>query len=376
MAFKDITRVVYDGQIKLDYKDSVHRYYARPRVNWDLPEDDPKAWGKIIYPKGTTTLLDQTLEKKGLMQWPKSVALRELFGYYGSFENDKGEKIPAGFSKDLGTIWEVKGALTPEKVLPLVESANKGWQRKQKKGADIGSVVHDAIEHFITDQPFDIAEQYLWKIKESAYETEKLRDEALAHLEIDTEMANLAFNRFKKWWLETTPVLHGTEEILYITNVVHDRDDSTCENLDFNGNCHCQDICGTYDGDISILAQNHPVFHDLGQKEIRVTADWKTSNASNNKEAAMPEGVSYQYFVQSAIYEKMRRINGYPPADDLLIVSCRKDGNFSLVYASEIGLTVGDCIAWAEAVITCYRLADKTKAGLWAHAENKELVNV
>ena len=56
MAFKDITKVLYDGTIKLDYKDKAHRYYVRKRINFDLPEDDAKAWSKLYTLKVQTTL--------------------------------------------------------------------------------------------------------------------------------------------------------------------------------------------------------------------------------------------------------------------------------------------------------------------------------
>lgn len=380
MAFQDITKVMYDGQIKIDYKDKAHRYYARPRINWDLPEDNAKAWGKIIYPKGTTTLLGETLEKKGLMQWPKGLALRTLLGFY-DFDSDRtGEDGKAirmtGFSKGVGSLWELLNEDTAgmsleqlqEKVLPLALAAAKAWQVKQKKGADIGTVVHDAIEHFIKGQAFDIAEQYLWNIKEATYETEELRDKAIVDMEIDVPMAEQAFLQFQKWWTATAPTLYGAEDLLYMMNVVHQKDTADCEKKDVNGNCHCQDICGTYDGDIGIQAKYHPVFADMDQKIIRVTADWKTSNASSSKEACMPEGIGYDYFVQSAIYEMMRRQMGMPAADDLLIVSCRKDGGFTLLYASELGLTVGDCIEWAKSVINCFRFRDKARAGIAEHA--------
>jgi len=147
-------------------------------------------------------------------------------------------------------------------------------------------------------------------------------------------------------------VLYGAEDLLY--------------SMEHN-------VCGTYDGDLGIPVEAHPM-KDLfdGQEIVRVTADWKTSNASKSKDAASPEGVYYSYFIQLAIYELCRREMGFPPADDLLTVSARKDGGFSLVYASELGLTVQECIDWAVAVITCYRLMDKTKKGLLAHAEPKE----
>ena len=365
IAFKDITKVLYDGKVKLDYKDKAHRYYVRFRENWDLPEDDAKAWSKIVYPKGTTTLLGDTLEKKGLMTWPLGLAGRELFGFY-DFKSDEGNQM-TGFSKGVGTMWEdgKTKSLTQEELLPIVKSANSAWQRKQQKGADIGSVVHDAIEHYVlgnTNNPdlpsieavFDIAEQYMWNIKEAITDIDSPEyDRAMAEFESDVAMANKAFEQFKLWWDEVKPVLYGAEDLLY--------------SLEHN-------VCGTYDGDIGVPITAHPVPELFEGKDIvRCTSDWKTSNASSSKDAAAPEGVYYSYFVQLAIYELCRREMGFPPADDLLTVSARKDGGFSLVYASELGLTVQECIDWAVAVILCYRMADKAKEGLLAHPKTEEV---
>lgn len=357
MAFKDISRVFYDGQIKLDYLDKSHRYYIRHRINFDLSETDKKAWGKATRPTGVTTILGDTLEKKGLMTWPMGLALRELFGFY-DFTNEKGDRM-TGFSKNVGTLWEVDGIKKKDDVLPIILSASKAWQRKQKKGADIGSVVHDAIEHYIKGEDFDIPESYNWAIKE-AFPISKIGEEdpdeaernlAFQEAPADIECALKAFNRFKVWWLETSPTLYGSEEVLY--------------SMEY-------DFPGTYDADLGIPVKHHPKPELFSGKDlIRCTTDWKTSNASTNPDAAAPEGVYYSYFIQDAFYELIRREMGQEPADDLLVVSARKDGEFSLVYASECGLTVDDCIAWAKAVILCFQLMKKTKKALVAHAAPK-----
>lgn len=392
MAFKDLEKVLYDGKIKLDYKDKAHRYYARPRVDFELPEDDPKAWGKIMYPKGTTTLIGDTLEKKGLMTWPMGLALRELFGFY-DFTNDSGDRM-TGFSKDVGTMWELDGApsINPEMMLPIVQSASKAWQRKQKKGADIGTVVHNAIEQYVlanpnhlepvldkdgepvtdkNDEPtfklpdlqasaFDIGEQYMWSIKDTwplpekpgdpdQFEAE--RNRALEEFPDDVKQAEAAFAQFKQWWNATRPTLFGAEDLLY--SIEHN-------------------VCGTYDADLGIKKELHPLGDRWEKPLIRVTADWKTSNASKSEAAAMPEGINYQYFTQSAIYELLRREMGMEPADDLLIVSARKDGGFTLIYASELGFTMNELLRVAESTILLYRFADKCKKGLIAHAEGEK----
>ena len=369
MAFKDISVVLYDGAIKLDYKDKAHRYYVRDRVDFDLPESDPKAWSKIKYPKGTTTLLGDVLEKKALMTWPMGLALRELFGFY-DFKNENGEQM-TGFSKDVGTIWGA--TITQEELLPVVLSASIAWQRKQKKGADIGSVVHDAIEHHVRANPnklvpdfdkdgepipdtehlpdlvnseFDIAEAYNWLIKESEFESEAAEEKAWEEAPHDVACAEAAFAEFKKWWAENRPELVAAEELVYSRK---------------------HNVSGTFDAIIK-----------LNGKTILV--DWKTSNASMNKDAAMPEGISYQYFIQDGIYalawEEMHTKDGAIAVDDIIdevgVVSCRKDGGFSVIFGGDLGFEVNEVKTVAEGVINIYEFIKKCKDGLWERRPKEE----
>lgn len=358
MAFKDITKLMYpneDGQhtIKLDYKDKSHRYYIRRRKNFDLPEDNPKAWDKAERPKGTTTLLGDTLEKKGLMTWPMNMALTELFGYY-NFITDEGDRLQ-GFSEEkeldektqeLVKTGKLKGSifgddrnikeLDHDGLYELVDSAAHAYIRRQKKGADIGSAVHDAIEHYVRNDAgedielLDIRKSYTEAIEESEYRTDGDRSEALAKIDDDVAMAELAFSKFVEWWTKEKPTLVGAEELVY-SKKFH--------------------VSGTFDGLVRVDGK-------------LVLADWKTSNASKSLDAAMPEGINYQYYIQSAIYAMIWEEMGGDPIDDLLIVSCRKDGGFTPLYASDLGLNMEDLVNWVRAVIICYRMADKTKAGL------------
>lgn len=341
MAFKDITKIMYDGSIRVEYKDKAHRYYVYPRVDWDKPEDDKKAWGKNLYAKGTTTLLDDTLEKKGLMTWPMGMALKELFGFY-NFEGDDGEKR-TGFQKGVGTMWEDGKtlALDQETLLPIVKSASEAWIRKRQKAADIGSVVHDAIEHFVLGQEFSILDSYTAAVNEADYDSEEAKQAAIEQIPEDVEQAEIAFGRFIQWWESKKPKLVGAEEIVYSKE---------------------HNICGTYDGFIVLDGK-------------RILCDWKTSNASKSKAAAMPQGVGYTYFIQSAIYAIALREMRNEQIDDLMIVSVRKDGGFNTICASELGLTVDDCINWALAVIQCYRFMDKTKRALIARGDEEEALN-
>lgn len=345
MAFRDIERVLYDGSVRLTYQDKNHMYFKQDRVNYELPEDDDKAWGKKTRPKGTTTLLGDTLEKKGLMTWPMGLALRELFGFY-DFTNDYGKKM-TGFSKDIGTLWDGDKLIKAkrEELLESILSASKAWQRKQKKGADIGSVVHDAIEHYIHNEPFDIAESYLWNIKD-AYpipapgekdEFEAERTLALEEMPGDVKQAELAFDQFVTWWIETQPELVEAEDLIYSKK---------------------HNVSGTFDALIKIDGK-------------LIMADWKTSTASKSKAAAAPQGIYYSYFIQSALYAMAWHEMGHEMVDDISIVSCRKDGGFDVIFASDLGLTVKDCIEWAESAIHCYQLMDKSKRALVKMGKDK-----
>lgn len=344
MAFKDIEVILYDGSIKLKYTDKTHRYFAKERISYELPREDPKAWGTLPFPAGTTTLIGETLEKKGLMSWPMGLALGELFGFY-NFTNDEGDKM-TGFSKGKGTLWgsvqitdgqraseaaNVTRSLEQEDLLPIVKSASEAWSRKKKKGADIGSCVHSAIEHFITGKEFDVREQYTISVMNADYESPADQQKAIDSIEEDVGQAELALQQFKNWWTTTKPELIATEALVYSKE---------------------HNVSGTFDGLLKIDGK-------------LVVADWKTSNASKSKDAAAPQGVYYDYFIQSAIYAMaLIEMKAVDQIDDLLIVSCRKDGGFDTKFASEVGLTMDDLYNWAKAVITCYKLRAKTRKAL------------
>lgn len=351
MAFKDITETMYNESILVTYLDKSHRYQARNRVNWDLPVDNPKAWGKALFPSGCTTILGNTLEKKGLQRYPLTKALMYLFQFY-EFTDDAGEKKMGYSKKGFGSMWDTETdtirPLNRDEALDVISYGSKADLRWTQKGADIGSVVHDAIEHYISGHDFDIETQYRLSMEAAEYESERAKEQAKEEFDADVEQAKKAFIRFTEWWNEVKPELVGTEELIYSKQ---------------------HNICGTFDGLIRLDGK-------------LILADWKTSNASQSKDACMPEGVNYQYFLQSAIYamaymemhtphDKNGAIIGECPpefkVDDLLIVSCRKDGGFTPIFASELGLTVEQCINWARAVIVCKRMMEVTKKALWEH---------
>ncbi|RTL04824.1 hypothetical protein EKK58_09370 [Candidatus Dependentiae bacterium] len=362
MAFKDITRVLYDGSIQLIYKDSVHRYYARERINWDLPVENPKAWGKVIKGvKGTTTLLKDTLEKGGLMNYALTKALMDLFAFY-EFTDDFGQKKIGYSEKGIGRLWDENGklkSLDKDEALDLISFGAKASIRHTKKGADIGSVVHDAIEHFVLANPnklepvedkegnptsdlqlpaitpsgFDIPEQYMWNIKEAEYEEERLRDLALEEFEADTIKAKAAFERFANWWSKVRPELLGAEDLVYSKKYK---------------------VSGTFDALLKIDNKT-------------VLCDWKTSNASLSISANAPNGVYYDYFIQSAIYTLAWQEMGNGTIDDIGIISCRKDGEFDVVFASDLGFTVDELVEYAKMVIGCHEHRIKLRSALWEH---------
>lgn len=349
MAFKDMQVFLYGDSIKVNYTDKTHRYQAHERVNWELPKDNPKAWGKALYPKGCTTILGNTLEKKGLQRYPLTKALMYMFQFY-EFTDDNGEKKIGYSKKGAGSFWEDPAKVddpngkmkqfTREEALDALSYGSKADLRWTQKGADIGSVVHDAIEHYVRAsageemEAFDIATQYKLSMETADYESDRAKQQAQDEADADIEMAKKAYERFVQWWEETKPELIGAEDLIYSKQ---------------------HNICGTFDGLLRIKGKGV------------VLADWKTSNASQSKDAGMPEGVNYQYFLQSAIYAMAWMEMGREEVDDLLIVSCRKDGGFSPIFASDLGLTVKDCINWAKAVIVCLRMMDMTKSALWQH---------
>lgn len=346
MAFKDITAVMYDGQIRIEYKDKAHRYFVK-----ELDADG--VWGKQSPVRGVTTILGSTLEKSGLQLWPMGLALTELFGFY-SFENEKGVKL-TGFSKKAKpTLLRPDHSLREmeaDQILEAVMSASKAWQRKQKQGSDVGSLVHDAIEQFVLGTPFELTldkyeEGQLW-FDDHFEGWEAERTDWLARARDELEMAVLAYTRFKVWWEETTPTLLEAENIVYSRK---------------------QDYSGSYDARLVIPKGKHPVFKD---RDVTVMTDWKTSNASVAGNA--PMGVYYSYLIQDAAYAAALAEMTGELVDDLLVVSARKDGNFDTIYASELGLTVQDCIDWWNAVVICYRSMDKTKKALVQIHKQKEV---
>lgn len=339
VASKDSTHVLYGGTVRINYLDGPHSYWRA-----DLQPDG--SWGKKFRVKGVTTMMDKVLEKSGLMQWPKGLALRELFGFY-DFKNEKGEQM-TGFSKNVGTLIDhgsnLSMSIHKDGLLEVVTSASKAWARKKKTGADIGSLVHNAIEQFITRydgtmksvgaHPINIEEYRKGQVFDTPEEEAEWEGQAAA----EVEMAKAAFLRFLNWWRQSKAKILGAEQLVY---------------------SKAMNFCGTFDGLI-----------EMDGKVI--LCDWKTSNASTSREAASPQGVYYSYFLQSAAYAAAWKEMGNGVVDDLLIVSCRKDGGFDTVSASELGLSVGECIEAWNALATLHGFIGKAKTALLDNVKEKK----
>lgn len=321
MAFKDIQKFLYGGTIDLYYKDSTHVYTVK-RL-------DPAtgAWEKLKRPASATGLLGATLEKDGLQLWPMGLALRYLLGFY-DFKNDEGERR-TGFSEGVGVLWE-QGLGDPDAVLEACLKAQNQHILEKNKGADIGTIVHDAIAEHIAGTPFDITlDIYREKQLEKKGELDaEFEDRAPGEI----VLANQAFGAWRNYWDHAGIEVKLSEEILY--------------SKEWN-------LAGTMD-----RLQRVP-------GKGLVIDDNKTTKASVRSGA--PKGVYYNYFIQDGLYACMLVEMGVvAPGEiaDMSITSCRKDGGFDVVYASDLGLTPEDCMDWARSVVHCYQMMRKTKQAI------------
>jgi len=182
--------------------------------------------------------------------------------------------------------------------------------RKRDEGAGAGTLVHEAVEEFLRNKPHVM----------------------LRSLHDQPEEVMLAALSFEQWFKKTKPKVIAVERVVY------------SEDLDYAGTFDC------------ILQFNGKTY----------LCDLKTTNAS--REA--PRGVYAEYFIQLGGYlwayteERYAEIQAtgkstLPAVDDLLIISCRKDGSLDVVAASDFGFTLDDCLRmWNN----CFHLyADLTK---------------
>lgn len=137
-----------------------------------------------------------------------------------------------------------------------------------------------------------------------------------------------AVEGFEHWLAETTP------DVLEVERVVYSDQDNYVGTLD------------------SILRINGKVY----------LCDLKSTNASKDA----PKGVYAENFIQLGGYAKAYlEENETQTLDDLMIISCKKDGKVDTIKASDVGLTVQDCIKLWSAVRELHgglaKLRDKLK---------------
>jgi hypothetical protein len=230
---------------------------------------------------------------------------------------------PKGATTILGDVLAKKGLMTwPMDIalaylsgkLPVVtkadiDAAALEHERLRDAGGSSGSQAHELIELFLKDSP----------------PKQQTSQEAIN-----------SFKAFVGWYDTTKPIVLDIENVVYSPTY---------------------QVAGTYD---ALLELDGKV----------VLADWKTTNAS--REA--PNGIYAENFVQLGIYalayeeqrlyEEAHGGTELRPLEDLLVVSCKKDGKLDLGPASALGLTVQDCMSLASNVLELYNQLNVIKKGL------------
>lgn len=146
--------------------------------------------------------------------------------------------------------------------------------------------------------------------------------------------ATKAYRAFFKWFNEVHPTVVNVEEVIYSVE---------------NG------FAGTYDCTLEIDGTVY-------------LCDLKTTNVSRNA----PQGVYPEYFIQLGAYalaheeqRKFEEMNGgtkLRPIEDLMVISAKKDGKMDIIKASDLDLSVEECMDMFKRVLSLYHyLAFATK---------------
>jgi hypothetical protein len=218
-------------------------------------------------------------------------------------------------AKDL-TGWAVSCCVDElAEKLPLItqedlDLAAKAYTRKRDTGANTGSEAHALVEQLLKTGAVDLSES--------------------------SAEASLAFGAFRTWYEVTTPEILGVEEVIYSEQY---------------------DYAGTYDA--------------LMRIDGKVTlTDFKTTNPSRKA----PQGIYAENFIQLGAYagaheeqRKYEEAHGgtkLEPIEDLMVLSGKKNGVFNAMSASELGLSVQDCIDMFHRVINLYNFLTFTTRAL------------
>lgn len=227
-------------------------------------------------------------------------------------------------SKDLMD-WAVGAAMSYlELKIPVItkadlEVAAVEYIRLRDAGGSTGSEAHEMVEQFLAYVSSDSQEPF----------TPKLAKEP-------SQEALNALSAFTKWFYQAQPKVIGVEENVY-----------SAEN----------NFCGTYDALMELGGQVY-------------LCDMKTSNVSRKA----PKGIYAEYFVQMGAYalahneqREYELKNGgtkLVEIDDLMVISAKKNGALDVVRASDLGLSVADCVDSFRKVIGIWQFMSETTAKL------------
>lgn len=175
--------------------------------------------------------------------------------------------------------------------------AQKAHVKRRDAGADTGTIVHKIVEDVLLGKDTSTTDQ--------------------------SHEVNLAVNAFRNWKTAKCPKTVAVEQVVY---------------------SHLHKFAGTFD---SILEIDGKVY----------LCDLKTTNASRTA----PKGVYAENFIQlGAYYYAYEEQRHYEMAhggtnlvkiDDLLVISCRKDGKVDTLSASDLGLNLKTCMKMWESTL-------------------------
>lgn len=266
------THSLYGGEVKLVFDPDAPRYRYKVTDLRTGIENKPV--------RGVTTLLRDVLHKPELLMWPMNEALTLLFGQ----EFD---------SKSKSYVYKPsKALLKPERVMTQVElqnaldAARKAHTAKSDRGKDVGSMVHENLEAFLTGQPMP-------EFKDVAPE--------------DVKAVNGAVNAFIDWWKSLRQA-----EVISVETPIYSR------SLWY---------AGTYDLKAKINGKVYML-------------DFKTTNRSR----VAPLGIYAEYFLQLGAYSYAETEENGGDFDDLGVINVSKTGSgVHIACASDMGLSVSDC---------------------------------
>lgn len=198
-----------------------------------------------------------------------------------------------------------------EIALLHLEEAKKQHIILRNKGATTGTTVHRLTESLLHDEQIDLLDH--------------------------SEEVVKAITGLEHWLAETSPDVVAVEQVVYSCNM---------------------DYVGTLD---SILRMNGKTY----------LCDLKTTNAGKDA----PQGVYPEHFIQlgayAAAYKEQQEyelqtdgVSDLVEIDDLMVISAKKTGKVHCVKASDIGLSIEDCIAMWRNVHQLYTALEKVKENL------------